>query len=85
MKGFDQPFYKNTTLWLIASLTLGLAPFAPPHIWGKLKWIYWGGAFSGESPMQAIDWLDFFLHGTPWLMLFISLSMGIKAKLKTKN
>ena len=85
MKGFKQPFYKNITLWVIASLTLGLAPFAPPHIWGKLKWIYWGGAFSGESPMQAMDWLDFFLHGTPWLMLFISLSIAIKAKLKTKN
>ena len=25
---------------LVASLTLGLAPFRPePHVWGKLKWI----------------------------------------------
>ena len=85
MKGSNQPFYKNITLWLIASLTLGLAPFDPPHIWGKLKWIYGGGAFSGEHPMQAMDWFDLVLHGTPWLMLFISSGIAIKTKLKTKS
>ena len=85
MKGFDQPFYKNTTLWLIASLTLGLARCAPPHIWGKLTWIYRGGAFSGENPMQSMDWLDFVLHGAPWLMLLISFSIAIKNKLKIKS
>lgn len=50
---------------LAASLTLGLAPFFPePHIWGKIRWV-WGGAVG----MQGIDWFDFFLHGTPWLVL----------------
>ena len=85
MKGLDQPFHKNTSLWLIASLTLGLAPFTPPHIWDKLKWIYGGGAFTGENPMQAMDWLDLALHGIPWLMLLISFGISIKTKLKNKN
>ena len=36
---------------LIASLTLGLAPFSPePHIWGKLKWI-----LGGANGMQLMD------------------------------
>ncbi|MEZ4921706.1 MAG: hypothetical protein R2780_00910 [Crocinitomicaceae bacterium] len=61
-------------LWVIASLTLGLAPFAPePHIWGKLKWIS-GGAVG----MQAMDWFDVVLHGTPWLLLTIALLMKVK-------
>lgn len=36
----------NWKLFLIASLTLGLAPFTPPHIWGKIQWIFGGNAFS---------------------------------------
>lgn len=64
----------NTALLLIASLTLGLAPFFPePHIWGKVKWILGGGAFSGETSMGFADWFDVVMHGTPWLLLIISL------------
>lgn len=74
------PIYKNLSLWLIASLTLGLAPFAPePHIWGKIKWIA-GGAVG----MQPLDWFDFILHGTPWLMLLIALTFRAKDKLVSK-
>lgn len=59
----------NIKLWLIASLTLGLAPFIPePHIWSKLKWI-----FGGAEGMQFQDWFDVFLHGAPWLFLILSL------------
>ena len=55
--------------WAIASLTLGLAPFFPePHIWGKLKWIA-----GGAEGMAFMDWFDVVLHGTPWVMLLISL------------
>lgn len=61
-------------LILIASLTLGLAPFFPePHIWGKLKWMA-GGAVG----MQAMDWFDVVLHGTPWLLLMVALIVKIK-------
>ena len=56
-------------LWLMLSLTLGLAPFVPePHIWGKLRWI-----LGGAEGMQLMDWLDFVMHGTPWLLLIISI------------
>ena len=85
MKESNQPFYKNTGLWLIASLTLGLAPFTPPHIWGKLKWLFGGGAFSGDHPMQVMDWFDLLLHGTPWVMLFIALGFTIKSRIKSRK
>jgi hypothetical protein len=50
---------------LVLCLTLGLAPYFPePHIWGKIKWIR-GGAVG----MGLIDWLDFVMHGIPWLLL----------------
>lgn len=60
-------------LWFMASVTLGLAPFTPPHIWGKLKWVA-GGAVG----MELKDWFDLFLHGTPWVMLIVSLAFYFK-------
>ena len=55
----------NLIMALVLSLTLGLAPFFPePHIVGKIRWVM-GGAVG----MQAMDWFDLFLHGTPWLAL----------------
>jgi len=63
---------QNWTFFLIASFTLGLAPFNPPHIWGKIQWILGGGAISGDKPMQLMDWGDLLLHGTPWVLLIIS-------------
>lgn len=62
-------FAQNWKYFLIASCTLGLAPFSPePHIWGKIRWIS-----GGAKGMQAIDWFDVFLHGTPWVLLVASL------------
>lgn len=49
-------------LVLIGCLTLGLAPFAPPHIVEKL-----GMLFKGEL-QRPIDWFDLFFHGIPWLL-----------------
>lgn len=51
--------------FLILSLTLGLAPWAPPHIIGKFQWLI-GGAVG----MQPMDWFDLIMHGTPWVLLF---------------
>ena len=68
-------------LFLIASLTLGLAPFNPPHIVGKLKWIIGGNAFSGEQAMQFKDWFDVLLHGLPWLLLTVSMLLNLSALL----
>lgn len=73
---------KSFGLFLIASLTIGLAPFNPPHIWGKLQWIWGGGAFSGTQPMQLMDWLDLLMHGTPWVLLFVSATLIIAKKIK---
>ena len=71
---------QNWKLFLIASLTLGLAPFREPHIWGKIKWILGGNAFSGEDAMQAKDWFDVVLHGTPWVLLLISAFLNLSKK-----
>lgn len=61
-------------LWLLASFTLGLAPFSPePHIWEKIRWIA-----SGTFPMEGVYIFDLFLHGTPWLMLMLSLLLRIR-------
>ncbi len=74
----------NWKLFLIASLTLGLAPFNPPHILGKIQWILGGNAFSTENGMQSQDWFDLLLHGSPWVLLLISILINLFS-LKSKN
>ena len=71
----------NWKLFLIVSLTLGLAPFNPPHILGKIQWILGGNAFSNETGMQFKDWFDVLLHGLPWFLLLISILLNLFAKL----
>jgi len=52
-------------IMLIASLTLGLAPFFPePHLFGKIRW-----GLGGAVGMQAMDWFDLAWHGLPWILL----------------
>jgi len=51
------------SLVVVLCLTLGLAPFTPPHVLEKLSM-----PARGELS-RAIDWLDLFLHGAPWLLL----------------
>lgn len=71
---------ENTMLFLIASLTLGLAPFTPePHVWGKLNWI-----LGGANGMKLMDWFDFFMHGTPWFLLILSLLLRLIPEKKGK-
>ena len=57
---------------IIACLTLGLAPFAPPHIWEKLVMLR-----NGELS-RPIDWFDLFYHGVPWLLLIIKAAASLK-------
>lgn len=75
---------KNWKLFLIASLTLGLAPFNPPHIVGKLRWVLGGNAFSGPDKMNSEDIFDLFLHGAPWVLLVISLFAIAFSKLQKR-
>lgn len=54
-------------------LTLGLAPFTPePHIVGKLRWVA-GGAVG----MEAMDWFDLALHGSPFVLLAVVVGLEI--------
>ena len=68
-------------LWLLLSLTLGLAPFVPePHLFGKIRWIA-GGAHG----MTAMDWFDFAMHGAPVVMLIISLILNFRPTRSAAN
>lgn len=51
------------SLLVIACLTLGLAPFSPPHIVEKIQMLV-----KGEL-IRPIDWFDLFFHGIPWILL----------------
>ncbi|MGK0412183.1 MAG: hypothetical protein ACJA1B_000373 [Polaribacter sp.] len=75
----------NWKLFLIASLTLGLAPFNPPHIWGKIQWLLGGNALSAENGMKSQDWFDVLLHGLPWFLLLISILLNIFGLLTKKD
>ena len=47
----------------VLCLTIGLAPFRPPHVAEKTALLLAGGS------MGLIDWLDLSLHGFPWVLL----------------
>ena len=67
---------KNLSLWAMASLTLGLAPFIPhPHIWKQIVNISKAGGM-----MTGIDWFDLLLHGTPWVLLITTLILKFTSK-----
>lgn len=72
----------NFIIALIASLTLGLAPFTPePHLFGKIKWV-----LGGANGMQPMDWFDLFMHGAPWIWLIIeSVRLINSKKLRSKK
>jgi len=57
---------------VLACLTLGLAPFAPPHIVEKLQMLVKG------KLVRPIDWFDLFLHGIPWILLIIKAGISLK-------
>jgi hypothetical protein len=61
-------------LLIIACLTLGLAPFTPPHIGEKLQML-----FKGQL-VRPIDWFDLLLHGTPWALLILKAIVSITQK-----
>ncbi len=62
------------SLVIIGCLTLGLAPFAPPHIWEKLVMLVRG------ELVRPIDWFDLLYHGIPWLLLALKLAAGAGRK-----
>ncbi len=56
----------------ILCLTIGLAPFSPPHIYEKLQML-----FSGQLS-RPIDWFDLLLHGSPWVLALIKAGVTFK-------
>ena len=68
---------ERLALPLLASLTLGLAPFQPePHLVGKLRWVA-----GGANGMATMDWFDLAMHGAPWIWLLVSLLQVAKARI----
>lgn len=53
------------TVLILLCLTIGLAPFAPPHLYEKLRMLMEGRL------VRAIDWFDLLLHAIPWLLLLL--------------
>jgi hypothetical protein len=52
--------------WLLLvalCLTLGLAPFRPPHLVEKLQMLAAGRL------VRPLDWFDLLMHASPWLLL----------------
>ena len=48
-------------------LSLGLAPFNPPHIVEKLQML------SSGALVRPIDWFDLVMHGVPWVLLMMKV------------
>jgi hypothetical protein len=57
---------------ILLCLTLGLAPFAPPHLFEKIQML-----INGELK-RGIDWFDLILHGAPWALLIAKAILSIK-------
>jgi hypothetical protein len=72
-----QEKYKSLLTPLLASLTMGLAPFVPePHVLGKIRWV-----LGGAKGMQIMDWGDLLMHGAPWLwFIFTAVNVFIIKK-----
>ena len=61
-------------LLLIACLTIGLAPFHPPHVIEKLQMLAKG------TLVRPLDWFDLLLHGTPWGLLLLKVIVTLFTK-----
>ncbi len=59
---------------ILACLTLGLAPFTPPHVWEKLQMLAAG------TLTEPVDILDLLMHGAPWALLCAKVFFSLKAK-----
>lgn len=55
---------------ILACLTIGLAPFSPPHVYEKVVMLLRGDL------VRPIDWFDLVLHGTPWVLAIVKLAAG---------
>ncbi len=69
--------WMNNFSWgliIILCLTLGLAPYSPPHIVEKLQMLAKG------TLKRPIDWFDLVFHSIPWVLLILKGIMSLKGK-----
>ena len=59
-------------LIIVICLTLGLAPYKPPHIVEKLQMLVRG------TLVKPVDWFDLLFHGVPWLLLLLKAGLALK-------
>lgn len=71
MKLLDSISWQMAILFCV---TLGLAPFYPPHVWEKLVML------SKGSLVKPIDWFDLVLHATPWLVLIAKIGRWLVSR-----
>ena len=65
----------NLPIFIVLCLFLGLAPFFPvPHIVEKINMLVEG------QLSKPLDLFDLVLHGTPWILLIVKLSLMLKGK-----
>ena len=57
------------SILIFLCLTLGLAPFFPPHLFEKIKLLLEG------QLVRPIDWFDLVMQSTPWVFLVLKLLM----------
>ncbi|MHB8846695.1 MAG: RND transporter [Nitrospirota bacterium] len=57
---------------IIGCLSLGLAPFFPPHIWEKILML------SRGELVRPIDWFDLVYHAIPWLLLALKAAASFR-------
>lgn len=61
-------------LVLLLCLTLGLAPFNPPHVVEKI------GMLVGGELTRPLDWADLLLHGAPWALLAGKAAVSLRRR-----
>ena len=61
----------NWPIVVMLCLTLGLAPFRPPHVWEKLNMLL-GGTLAAPA-----DIFDLCLHGAPWVLLLLKAGFSM--------
>lgn len=61
-------------LVIVLCLTLGLAPYHPPHIVEKLRMLAAGNL------TEPLDWVDLCLHGAPWVLLLAKAAVFRRSK-----
>jgi hypothetical protein len=62
------------SLVIVGCLTLGLAPFYPPHIWEKFVMLA-----KGEL-VRPVDWFDLIYHGIPWVLLVLKAVLAVRKR-----